>query len=203
MTEQKSRGSIGARRNPETERAVLDAAEAILVEGGYPALSIEAVARRARAGKPTVYRWWPSRGRLLLAVYDRRKQDIAIPDTGSLDGDLLLFLKRLFAFWATGPNGDLFRLIIAEAQSDPDVAAALADYVAQRRRMIAAIFDRALLRGDMDPQASSDIAAELTVAAAWNRLLHRRLDPSDEALVPLVRQIAGTGRPRPVRSLVV
>lgn len=195
MTEQKSRGSIGARRNPETERAILDAAEAILVEGGYPALSIEAVARRARAGKPTVYRWWPSRGRLLLAVYDRRKQDIEIPDTGSLDRDLALFLNRLFTFWATGPNGDLFRLIIAEAQSDADVAAALADYVSNRRRMIAAVFERARRRGDLDPQADCEVAAELTVAAAWMRLLQRRVDPSDEALAPLVRQIIGPAPP--------
>ena len=48
------RTSIGARRNPATEEAILQAAEAILQEGDLAGFSIEAVARRARAGKPTI-----------------------------------------------------------------------------------------------------------------------------------------------------
>src|SRR5690554_2407569 len=65
----KRRVSIGARRSPETETAILDAAEALLREGGLAGFSIEGVARRARAGKPTIYRWWPNKTRLLLDVY--------------------------------------------------------------------------------------------------------------------------------------
>lgn len=33
---------------------------------GYAATSIEAIARRAEVGKQTIYRWWPSKGLLLL-----------------------------------------------------------------------------------------------------------------------------------------
>ena len=49
------RKSIGARRNPDSADAILDAAEAVLAEAGYAGFSIEAVARRARAGKPAFY----------------------------------------------------------------------------------------------------------------------------------------------------
>ena len=42
------RRSIGARRNPETEQAILEAAEAIMAEQGIAGFSIEAVAKRAR-----------------------------------------------------------------------------------------------------------------------------------------------------------
>ena len=88
MTER--RASIGARRNPETEAAVLDAAEALVEEKGISGLSMEAVARRARAGKATLYRWWPTRGALLMAVYQRQKRIAGYPDTGTLEGDVLV-----------------------------------------------------------------------------------------------------------------
>ena len=68
-TEVEGRRSIGARRNPESAEAILEAAEAVLLESGYAGFSIEAVARKARAGKPTIYRWWPSKAALLLDVY--------------------------------------------------------------------------------------------------------------------------------------
>lgn len=41
------RASIGARRNPDTEAAVLDAATALLEEKGIAGVTMEAVARRA------------------------------------------------------------------------------------------------------------------------------------------------------------
>ena len=68
------RTSIGAQRNPDSEEAILAAAEAILIEEGFAAFSIEAVARRAKAGKPTIYRWWPSKAALLLDVYHRKSR---------------------------------------------------------------------------------------------------------------------------------
>ncbi|MET0170455.1 MAG: helix-turn-helix domain-containing protein, partial [Aliihoeflea sp.] len=72
-TELTGRRSIGARRNPQSQEAILDAAEALLGDAGTAGFSIEAVARRARAGKPTIYRWWPNRTLLLLDVYKRFK----------------------------------------------------------------------------------------------------------------------------------
>ena len=113
----RARKSIGARRNPESAGAILDAAEAVLREAGYSGFSIEAVARRARAGKPTIYRWWPSKAALLIDVYQRQKR-VEVPDTGRLEEDLVGFLKNLFAHWRDTSSGNVFRSLIAEAQSD-------------------------------------------------------------------------------------
>src|SRR5690606_5779618 len=93
------RASIGARRNPQSAEAILTAAEAILREHGLAGFSIEAVARRARAGKPTIYRWWPNRTALMLAVYERQKMAVRSVDTGSIEEDSLQFLEALFAYW--------------------------------------------------------------------------------------------------------
>lgn len=184
------RRSIGAKRNPESAEAILEAAEVLLREEGYSGFSIEAVARRARAGKPTIYRWWPSKAALLLDVYQRQKRDVVYPDTGSLEEDLFLFLRSLLKQWRETPVGQIFRSIVAEAQSDPKAAAALESYSAERRRHSGRIIDRAIERGEarhgVDPQA----AIELVTAYAWVRLLTGTLDVDDDALRAVVRNVA-------------
>src|SRR5690606_32397457 len=119
------RASIGARRNPESAEAILAAAEAILRERGLAGFSIEAVARRARAGKPTIYRWWPNKTALLLGIYERQKTGVGSVDTGNLVDDCVEFLERLFAYWRDTGAGQVFRSIFAEAQSDEMAASAL------------------------------------------------------------------------------
>ena len=148
MTEK--RASIGSRRNPETEAAILEAAYEILIEKGVVALSMEAVARRARAGKATLYRWWPTRGALLLAVYRRQKRMSPYADTGTLEGDVAAMLANLFAHWQR-PEGRCFPHIIAAAQSDPDVAEALRDYIDERQTELETLMARAAQRGELRP----------------------------------------------------
>ena len=60
-----------------------------MAEEGIAGFSIEAVAKRARAGKPTIYKWWPGKTALLLDVYHRRKPAQVHMDTGTVEGDVL------------------------------------------------------------------------------------------------------------------
>lgn len=182
------RSSIGARRNPATAEAILDAAEALLQEGDLSGFSIEAVARRARAGKPTIYRWWPNKTRLLLDVYQRKKRSMEDIDTGAIESDCLAFLERLFGTWKAG-TGHVFRSIFAEAQSDEAAAEALRDYAAERRASTGNIFQRAKARGELAEDADPALAAEIIAAYAWARLLTGRLDASREELQAVVRQM--------------
>lgn len=186
-SQENMRVSIGARRNPETEAAVLDAAEAILAEKGFHALTMEAVAKRARAGKATLYRWWPSRGRLILAVYKRRKGDFRHPDTGSLQSDLSHLFAALFAFWST-PEGDLFRLLIAAAQIEDDVAQALAGYRDERRQGIRMMIERAKTRNELQPDLNIDTAADIIMGVAWMHLITRNLDADCDLMARTICQ---------------
>lgn len=181
VSDRKSRTSVGARRNPETEQAVLAAAEAILAEDGFAALTMEAVARRARAGKATLYRWWPSRGHLLIALYERRKADFALPDTGRLETDIEALLGRLFGFWSQ-PGGRLFGLIVAEAQHSADMAEALAEFRSDRHAHLRRIFQRAEERGELAPGVDTDLAIDVTISVAWMHMLTDRLDADCAAL---------------------
>jgi len=169
------RRSIGAARNPESHEAILEAAEAILAEQGYAGFSIEAVARRAKAGKPTIYRWWPSKAHLLLDVYTRLKENMLEPDTGTLEGDFRLFLTNLLQFWAGAPGG-VFRSLIAEAQTDGKAGEALREYCVDRVSHTAGLIDRAKARGEVRPEVDSLAGSDLLSAFAWKLLLTGRLE---------------------------
>ena len=47
---------------------MLDAARSLLAEKGFAGTTVEAIATRAGVGKATIYRRWPTREALLLAV---------------------------------------------------------------------------------------------------------------------------------------
>jgi AcrR family transcriptional regulator len=82
------------RRGQELEDALLDATWDELAEAGFAKLTMESVAARAKTGVAVLYRRWPRKDDLVVAAI-RHYGDahaIAIPDTGSLRGDLLALL---------------------------------------------------------------------------------------------------------------
>lgn len=177
-----ARRSIGATRNPDSEAAILAAAEAVLLENGLNGFSIEAVAKRARAGKPTIYRWWPSQAALLLDVYHSRKRvNFIYPDTGTIRGDLRAYLSGLLTTWREGTSGEVFRCVVAKAQAEPAALAALSAYMSDRRCQSGKIIEKAQARGEVRADVKPELITELLSSFAWGRLLTERLDvPEDE-----------------------
>jgi AcrR family transcriptional regulator len=170
------RASIGSRRSPDAEAAVLAAARELLIDRGYQGFSVEEVARRAGAGKPTIYRWWPTKADLFIAVYGAEKAAaIAPPDRGDLVLDLTQFTADLWNFWRTNPAGGAFRALIAEAQAS---AAALdtlrRKFLPERLEPLRTIFERAVVRGELRAHEVED-RIELWVGFNWFRLLTNQI----------------------------
>lgn len=185
MTEDAPRTSVGARRSQATEDAVLDAAAQIILEDGFQKLTMEGVARRARAGKATVYRWWPSRGHLLLALYSRAKSALVAPDTGDLAQDLTGYLRQMLdQMHGTGGReamGPMVRLLIAEAQIDDTVRVALQAERDERWVHIDRIINQAHARGELNPALSLRDAEQRVISMFWYLLLNNILPPADQA----------------------
>ena len=192
------RRSIGATRNRESEAAILAAAEAVLLENGLNGFSIEAVAKRARAGKPTIYRWWPSQAALLLDVYHCRKRtSFVFPDTGDIRQDLHAYLTGILATWREGTGGEVFRSVVAKAQGDRDALAALSAYMADRRSQSGKIIERAQARGEVRADVNPILTTELISSFAWGRLLTERLDVTDEEIDAVVDTVLSGIAARP------
>src|ERR1700752_925676 len=88
---------------------------------------MEAVAKRAGVGKPTLYKWWPTKAALVLAMF---KERIAValppPATGKAEETIREAARALI-----GPlNGQLGKVLselIAEGQSEPAILKELFD----------------------------------------------------------------------------
>lgn len=184
------RSSAGPRRSKAASEAILVAAEAVLAEAGYAGFTIEQVARRAGAGKPTIYRWWSGKPALLIEIYARQPLDLSGTDTGSLEGDLVAALGRLLAFWRDTPAGEAFTALLVEAQHDHAALEMLRAFLAERSFPLAELFDRAARRGELATDFDLAAGLDLVSGYVWARLLTRRLEDDSRSLSSAARLIA-------------
>ena len=177
-----SRRSIGAVRSIEAHQSILAAAREILDESGYAGFSIEAVARRARASKPTIYRWWKGKAALIMEVYEgERETALSVSDRGSLEQELTIRMRNLWRLWQATPLGHALRSIIAEAQADASALAQLRyEFLPKRRASTHTLFARAVARNEISPRA--DIEAATTLIYSFN-LYHLLTDQLDDETV--------------------
>jgi AcrR family transcriptional regulator len=185
------RASIGSRRNPDAEAAILAAARELLIDRGYQGFSVDEVARRAGAGKPTIYRWWPTKADLFIAVYGAEKAAaIAAPDRGDLVLDLTQFTAALWQFWRTNPAGGAFRALIAEAQASTAALEALrSKFLPDRLEPLRAIFERAVARDEMHARDVEDCVT-LWLGFSWFRLLTNQIEDDDRYIHRVMMLIA-------------
>lgn len=139
------------RRGAELESAVLAAAWAELNEVGYTALTIEAVAKRARTSKPVIYRRWPSRAHLVIAAWaNQRPIEPRTPDTGTLRGDLVWLFTRI-SRRAGAMMSETIAGVMAEAFKHPEVVALLRERLdsAPLHRSLGRVVAHAVARGEL------------------------------------------------------
>lgn len=140
---------------------------------GYGALSLEAVALRARVGKAALYRRWPSKLAFVSDALGRVGVEITpVPDTGSLEGDVMAFLMTLRRLL----RHPLVRRIVADLHAEmarsPALAAAVRDHVqTTRRERAAAMLRRSMARGELRPDLDLELAIDLMAAAAYWRIV--------------------------------
>ncbi|MEV4492583.1 TetR/AcrR family transcriptional regulator [Micromonospora coxensis] len=150
-------------RSAQVRRRVLDAVTALLVERGYDALTVDAVAERAGTHRTTVYRRWRDVGGLLADVLaEATGDDWRPPDTGSLDGDLTAINLQVHAALTDDPP--LTGALIAASFRSPPAAEALRVFWADRYDRCAVVVHRAVARGEAP--AGTDARALLVAATA-------------------------------------
>src|SRR3954463_9524487 len=82
-------------------------------------LTVEAIAKRAKVSKATIYRWWPSKAAVVIdAFMENHRTHPRIPEGVPVRASLLAHLKSLISRYAC-PQGKLVAQIIAEGQYDP------------------------------------------------------------------------------------
>jgi AcrR family transcriptional regulator len=163
----------GRRRSEHSHNAIIQATQELLVERGYRELTIEGVAARARVGKQTIYRWWPSRSALVLEAYLAGSDAISRPpDTGSVRGDVRALLVWLADVLAQPIGGRVVAGLISDLPHDPDLAEGFRrDVVPARRQAMLAALERGRDRGEIRADADLEVAVDALHGAVFYRLL--------------------------------
>lgn len=169
----------GRPRSAAARRAILDAAASLIASGGIGAVTMEAVARLAKVGKPTVYRNWSSREALAMAaLLDGGAPDTHIRPTASALDDLRRqVIKVALAF--TDPRGRNAALMVASADPDSELAKAFRNQVMLASRSEGrALLVRAIADGTVRHDANIDVVLDLIYGPIFYRLLmgHARVD---------------------------
>jgi AcrR family transcriptional regulator len=166
-----SRGP-GRPRSQSARRAILAAATELIGAAGYGSVTIEAIARHAGVSKQTIYRWWPTKAAIVLEALNDGASAIApTNDTGSLENDLRVFLRRSVA-GASGANTRLLAALMASAQLDDAFAESFrSGFLGRRRQALRQLLQRGREREELSPSVDLDFLVELVYAAIWYRIL--------------------------------
>ncbi|MEV8443977.1 TetR/AcrR family transcriptional regulator [Actinosynnema sp. NPDC051121] len=176
----------GRPRDASRDDALRQAALEVMAEVGYRALTMDAVAARARAGKATIYRRWESKLDLVIDTCTQlAQQNLAEPDTGSLAGDLREFLSA-FAAFLSGPVGKAAQALVGELPHEPELASAFrGTFLTAQRDVLRRILERAEERGELCQDAPRGLAVEIAGAA----LIYRLMLTGDPLDLPFVDRV--------------
>lgn len=175
----------------EREDEILDATLSLLLDSGYDRLTMDAVAKRARASKATLYRRWETKSSLVVDALLRAKgaPHVDLPDTGSLRSDLL----TLFCA-PTGPVAHsgtrVLGAVVTALSNDPEFAAAFRErFIAPKVVVSETIYARAMERGEIRDDLDLEVIAPALAGILMHRAFVLGLPPDDETVRRVVDHV--------------
>jgi AcrR family transcriptional regulator len=162
----------GRPRSEKARKAILDATRKLLTQMSMNELSIEAIAKKAKVGKTTIYRWWPSKAAVAMEAFLEQPgiQNI-VPTTATASESIERQLESLIR-QLRGQNGRIIAGIIAESQSDPAVLDLMYErFLKDRVGTLYASIERGLASGEFK-KIDSDIAIDIVMGPLFVRILN-------------------------------
>jgi AcrR family transcriptional regulator len=135
---------------------------------------MEEVAKRAKVGKPTLYKWWPTKATLVLAMLgERMALHPETPADMSAEEALRRQVRRLIEAF-TGPFGEIVAGLIAEGQSEPAILQGFYERLSSPRRAeIIADLERGKAAGELHADTDPGLLCDAIFGAIYYRLLLR------------------------------
>jgi AcrR family transcriptional regulator len=165
----------GRPRSEVSRQAILRSTLKLLKQqGGFPELSIEAIAADANVGKTTVYRWWPTKAALVADAFSASaEEELQFPNTGSVLGDMSLQMRRLIRIFRS-ERGKVVAALLAGGQSDPELIEAFRDrFLWPRRKQAYATLQRGIDRGELPSDSDLNLILDCLYGPIYMRFLIR------------------------------
>jgi AcrR family transcriptional regulator len=162
----------GRPRSKRAHQAILQAANELLESEGFAAVTVEAIAERAGVSKATVYRWWPNRAAVVMDGFlSIVSSEVPFPHTGHAREDIRIHMRRLAEAFG-GKMGRTVAALIAEGQSDPELAEALRSrWLSVRRTEAKEILELGIERGELREDLDPEVAVDILYGPIYYRML--------------------------------
>lgn len=190
MTPAEAAAAARPRVEGEREREILEAALDVLADVGYDRLTMDAVAAAARASKATLYRRWDTKASLVLEAVLAQKGPLpALPDTGSLRGDLIashcghggLTDERQIA---------IFSAVLTALGRDTEFADGFRSrFLGPKVEATHALFVRARERGEIRDDVDLDIVGSALAGIVLHREFVMGEVPTPERITAVIDQV--------------
>jgi len=178
------------RRSDRAHAAILEAASQTVQELGYGKTTIEGIAARAGVGKQTIYRWWSSKGAVVLDALLAGQTETEWPDSGDLGTDLRLVLRATALEFADERTSATLRALMIDMQDDPALSESVMTRMlgpqleATKRRLRSA-----QQAGQVDAAVDLDLAVEVIFGPIYHRWI-LRTHPFDGAYADALTNLA-------------
>src|ERR1700739_4976013 len=152
--------------------AIMDAVYALLQEESVADLTMEEVAKRAKVGKPTLYKCWPTKATLVLTrLCERMAPSLERTSDRTAQESLRFRVRRLIDAF-NGPFGKIVAGLIAEGQSEPAVLEEFfGRWVSPRRTATIADLQRGKDAGELRSETEPELLNDAIFGAIYYRML--------------------------------
>lgn len=107
----------GRPRSEKSRKAILNATNKLLLQTSVQELSIEAIAKKAKVGKTTIYRWWPNKTAVVMdALASQPGMQSPLPTASSHREAIVMQIDKLIRL-VDGNNGQTIAQLFSEAQA--------------------------------------------------------------------------------------
>ena len=192
----------GRPRSENARQAIFRSTLKLLRKTGFDQLSIEAIAADAGVGKATVYRWWPSKGALVVDAFALSTEDeLHFPDSGSVYRDMSFQMNRFLGVLHS-PRGYMVRAILGAGQSDDGLLEEFRKRLLRPRRQEAyEALRRGIERGELPENLDLDLVLDTLYGAIYMRFLIRHDTLTEDYVNQVCRMVLeGAARDASVRQ---
>ncbi|GLP78375.1 TetR family transcriptional regulator [Mycobacterium antarcticum] len=182
-----NRSPPGRPRDGKIDAAIVEATRELLLETGYPALSLSAIAARAGTTTAAIYRRWSGKAQLVHEAI-LPAEVMAMPSaSGDVEGDIRALVEATRTMFDRPEVRIALPALIADTVADPDVHSRMTSRFAGSLATFRTRLDQPDDDGDLP------LLAEVVVGSAIFRIIVRHDAPLDAAWVDDLTKLVTSG----------
>lgn len=163
---------LGRKRSGQVHENILKATLRQLADGRYQSLRVEHVAEAAGVGKATIYRWWKSKGALVVEALVSALEPGRAAITGAPVEDLKSTIDATVRNYSNNLTGVTVPALAADLVQDPQLRQAfLRDFLEPRRAAARLSLEQAMAAGLLPADLDTELVMDMWAGAVFYRTL--------------------------------